>query len=190
MTKKLAPAKEVAQTRSYNGLLIDHARIVEEDYIWLAAVERLTLWNVQVPKGFLASLQKLWWLDLRGGSAPDLSVAEGASKLRYLAVNQFRGMKDLSVVVEMLALRYLLLYGLPKVLKLPSFASHEQLEHLKIGQMKGLLSLAEAHRGATLTPIGIVEANLPHFPRRQFDRQPSQSRTIQLVFGRCSSEGL
>ena len=88
-----------------------------------ASVERLILWNVQIPSGFLARLSKLWWLDIRGGSACDLDVARGASKLRYLAVNQVRGMQDLSAIEEMLSLRYVDLYGLPQMKTLPSFAA-------------------------------------------------------------------
>lgn len=141
MAKKPAPAKSVAQRRSKTNVWIDHAEICEEDYEWLASVERLTLWNVLVPAGFLARLGKLWWLDIRGGSASDLEVARGATKLRYLAVNQVRGMRDLSVVAEMLKLRYIFFYGLPRVKTLPSFAAHTKLVHAGVGQMEGLSSL-------------------------------------------------
>jgi hypothetical protein len=115
MAKKRASAQSMAQRRSNNGIWLDHATIVEEDFAWLESVERLILWNVHVPVGFLARLDKLWWLDIRGGSAPDLSVARGATKLRYLSVNQVRGMRDLSTVRDMLKLRYVAFYGLPQV---------------------------------------------------------------------------
>src|SRR3546814_9196554 len=80
----------------------------------LRDVERLTLWNVKVPRGFLGRLEKLWWLDLRGGTGADLSAAMGASRLRYLAVNQVRGLADLSLVSEIRQLQLLSLYGLAK----------------------------------------------------------------------------
>src|SRR3546814_6892091 len=80
----------------------------------LRDVERLTLWNVKVPRGFLGRLEKLWWLDLRGGTGADLSAAMGASRLRYLAVNQVRGLADLSLVSEVRQLQLLSLYGLAK----------------------------------------------------------------------------
>ena len=141
MSKKLAPARTVARPRNNNGFWLDHAKIVEEDFAWLASVERLILWNVQVPSGFLARLNKLWWLDIRGGSASDLNVARGATKLQYLAVNQVRGMRDLSAISEMLSLRYVDFYGLTRVATLPSFAAHEELKHASVGQMQGLQSL-------------------------------------------------
>lgn len=141
MAKTRASAQSVAKRRSNNGFWLDHAKIIEDDFAWLASVERLILWNVQVPSGFLARLSKLWWLDIRGGSASDLDVARGASKLRYLAVNQVRGMQDLSATEEMLSLRYIDLYGLAQMKTLPSFSAHEELKHARLGQMPGLLSL-------------------------------------------------
>lgn len=156
MTRRLAPARSVAKQRSNNGLWMDHARIVEEDYAWLASVERLILWNVQIPTEFLARLKKLWWLDIRGGSASDLCVARGASKLRYLAVNQVRGMQDLSAVSEMLELRYLAFYGLSQVTNLPSFGAHEKLEYASIGQMRGLQSLAGVLQAPQLRQLQFI----------------------------------
>ena len=95
MAQKRKPAREVVQDRGDGEFWLDHAKIADDDRNWLKAAERLTLWNVLVPDGFLAKLPRLWWLDLRGGSATDLSVAKGCTKLRYLQVNQVRGMADL-----------------------------------------------------------------------------------------------
>jgi hypothetical protein len=143
MTKKRDSARSVAKTRSNNGFWLDHAEIVDADYEWLASVERLILWNVVVPPGFLARLKQLWWLDIRGGSAPDLQIARGATRLRYLAVNQVRGLRDLSIIPEMVSLRYIDLYGLPHVTHLPSFLPLSRLEYASVGQMRGLLSLRQ-----------------------------------------------
>ncbi len=141
MKYRRAPALSVAKKRAHNGYWLDHAEIGEADFEWLASVERLILWNVSVPPGFLARLEKLWWLDVRGGSASDLQVARGCARLQYLEVNQVRGMRDLSVVSEMVKLRYISLYGLPRVTELPSLSPLSQLEHASVGQMRGLLSL-------------------------------------------------
>jgi hypothetical protein len=122
-------------------LCLDHVVLMEEDLEWLSATERLTLWNVKVPPGLLARLEKLWWLDIRGGSATDLMVAKGANRLKYLAVNQVRGMCDLSLISRMTTLRYLDLYGLSKVTQLPSCKKLAELEHASVGQMGGLRSL-------------------------------------------------
>jgi hypothetical protein len=145
MSRKRTPAREAARRRPgsiYHGSIwLDHAELIEEDLEWLSDTERLTLWNVKVPVGLLARIEKLWWLDIRGGSATDLAAAEGAGKLQYLAVNQVRGMTDLSLVAEMPALRYIDLYGLPKVTELPPCAALVNLEHANLGQMRGLVSL-------------------------------------------------
>src|SRR3546814_5874311 len=104
----------------------------------LRDVERLTLWNVKVPRGFLGRLEKLWWLDLRGGTGADLSAAMGASRLRYLAVNQVRGLADLALVSEIRQLQLLSLYGLAKVAVLPSLEKRPYLKREETGQMKGI----------------------------------------------------
>jgi hypothetical protein len=105
-------------------------------------VRRLTLWNVAIPPGFLARLTELWWLDIRGGSRADLVAARGANGLRYLAVNQVRGMRDLSLAAALPALEYLDVYGLAHFTELPSFRTASKLERVSLGQLRGLPSLA------------------------------------------------
>ncbi len=46
---------------------LDHATLADSDFEWLCDVERLTLWNVTIPRDFLGRLKNLWWLDWRGG---------------------------------------------------------------------------------------------------------------------------
>lgn len=123
----------------------------------MSKTERLTLWNVKAPPGLLASIKTLWWLDIRGGSAIDLSIAKGAKNLRYLAVNQVRGMCDLSVVVEMVALRYLSLYGLSKVTELPNCAKLVHLEHASIGQLRGLASISGLLQAVNLRELELIK---------------------------------
>ena len=142
MAANRKPAREVARHRSTTDVWIDHAFVTNDDSDWLQGVERLTLWNVALPPGFLARLSHLWSLDLRGGSGTDLSVAEGCEGLRFLCVNQVRGMHDLSMLRHFSALQLLMLYGLPKVEAIPSLACLTRLERAEIGQMRGLKTLA------------------------------------------------
>jgi hypothetical protein len=179
MATKRAAARAVAKPRGNNGFWLDHAEIVDEDYEWLASVERLTLWNVRIPDAFLARLDKLWWLDIRGGSAVDLEVARGTTKLQYLAVNQVRGMCDLSIVGELASLRYVALYGLPHMRRLPSFSALSKLERASLGQMRGLLSLRELLEAPRLRQLQLirkihvnaddVEGIINHPTIKQFD---------------------
>ena len=141
MTSKFPPAKEVARPRIANGLWLDHAIIGEDDITWLQSIERLTLWNVKMPEGFLSKLPRLWWLDMRGGSGNDLLPIQGAGSLKYLALNQVRGLSNLSSLTAFTRLRALSLYGLPKVLQLPSLGGLVNLERAEIGQMKSLDSV-------------------------------------------------
>lgn len=156
MAKKRPATIEACKQRSNRVLRLNHVELMDEDIEWLSKTERLTLWNVKVPAGLLARIETLWWLDIRGGSATDLAVANGAKKLQYLAVNQVRGMCDLSLVAEMVSLRYLDLYGLPKVAELPSCARLVSLEHARIGQLRGLVSLHGLLEAPNLRELELV----------------------------------
>jgi hypothetical protein len=134
-------AKEVADFRPNQSIWIDHALLGPQDDEWMTDVERLTLWNVEAPPGLLSRLGRLWWVDLRGGSAADLGVLAGCDRLRFLAVNQIRGMTDLSLLPNFERLEMLRLYGLPRVEQLPSLAGLEELRRIEIGSMKGLKNL-------------------------------------------------
>jgi hypothetical protein len=157
MAKKRPPTIEACKWRNNRILRLNNVALIDEDIEWLSAIERLTLWNVKVLPGLLARIEKLWWLDIRGGSATDLAVVAGAAKLQYLAVNQVRGMCDLSLVSQMTALRYLDLFGLPKVVELPSCAGLVNLEHARVGQMCGLLSLHGLLQAPRLRGLELVK---------------------------------
>lgn len=141
MVSKRLPAREVARHAPGNGFWIDHAVVIDDDLSWLEGAERLTLWNVKLPVGFLARLPRLWWLDLRGGTAADIHIVRGAMNLRFLSVNQIRGLSDLSEIALLAGLRLLSIYGLPQVSTLPSLGRLAKLQRAEVGQMKGLLSL-------------------------------------------------
>jgi hypothetical protein len=144
MGQKLRPARDAARIREVNSVWIDHAIIEDSDFDWMATIERLTLWNVKVPDGFLRRLQCLWWLDLRGGAAKDLKTISGISRLECLIDNQVRGMADLSQLSSLAALRFLKLYGLAQISDLPSLADLKSLERIELGQMRNLRSIAHA----------------------------------------------
>jgi hypothetical protein len=117
---------------------MDHAEVTDGDWEWLRSVNWLTLWNVTLPEGFLASLPELWALDLRGGSATDLRAVVGCPRLRCLVVNQVRGLRDLSVLESLHTLELLVVYGLKQVTVAPSLSSLGSLRRLEVGQMRGL----------------------------------------------------
>lgn len=127
--------------RSNGDIWVDHAEVFPEDHEWLSGARKLTLWNVKVPDGFLSRLESLWWLDIRGGTASHLNVTQGLRNVRYLAINQVRGLADLAAIGELYTLRYLDLYGLPQIATLPSCSQLQKLEHVSLGQMRGLRSL-------------------------------------------------
>ena len=145
MAKK-GRARDVARGRGTAEVWIDHAVIEPADLAWLAPVRRLTLWAVDLPEGFLGTLPNLDWLDVRGGSGESADVVSGCERLRYLRINQVRGLSDVSAVGELATLELLSLYGLPKVTALPSMARLRSLARLELGSVKGLGSIAPRWR--------------------------------------------
>jgi hypothetical protein len=155
------PAREVAQDRGAGVFWIDHARIVDDDATWLRDAQRLTLWNVQVPPGFLARLPKLWWLDLRGGSAPNLEVTRGCTGLRYLAVRHVRGLADLGLLTAHVRLELLALYALAQVREAPSLRRCTDLLRLEVGQMKALSELGPMLEAPRLRELHLQNRVVP-----------------------------
>lgn len=113
----------------------------DADFERLRPLRRLTVWAVKTPAGFFSRLPDLEWLDYRGGSGTDIEFVRGCRKLRYLAVNQVRGVQDLSALVGLRSLEALSLYGLPKVTAIPSLRAMPRLRWAEIGSMKGLVGL-------------------------------------------------
>lgn len=155
--RKKLPAPKAAQKRGSNRFWLDHAYFSESDLEWLGDVEALTLWNVDMPGEFLSKLPKLWWLDIRGGSHHDLGLASNCDKLRYLNINQVRGITDLSYLCELDSLEYISLYGLPKVENIPSFKRLSSLKRLDLGMLKGLESLENLLDAPSLREILLLK---------------------------------
>lgn len=138
-------AKSAARTQDAGGVFIDHATIVEDDFEWLAEVERLTLWNVKVAADFLPRLNRLWWVDWRGGSkGQQIEQLKTCSGLRYVSLNQIRGVNDLQFLGELASVEMVRIYGMSAVQRLPSLAGLTSLRRLEIGQMKLLESIRPA----------------------------------------------
>lgn len=134
-------AKAAATWSSEDALRLDHAVLAESDREWLEPVRRLTLWAVKVPRGFFGNLPSLEWLDVRGGSGESADFVDGCVHLRYLAINQIRGLRELTAIRDLANLELLSLYGLPQVRSLPSLAPLQRLRRVEVGSMKGIEEL-------------------------------------------------
>ncbi len=153
-----ARAREVAGGRGTDEVRIDHAVIEPADLDWLAPVRRLTLWAVEVPDGFLGTLPNLEWLDVRGGSGASADFVVGCDRLRYLQVNQVRGLSDVSAIGDLDTLELLSLYGLPQLTELPDLARLTSLARLELGSLKGLQSLAPALAAPALAELFLIRS--------------------------------
>lgn len=142
MSAPSGSARTAAKWRSSDDAWLDHVVLVESDLEWLAPVRHLTLWAVKAPERFFSRLPFLQGLDVRGGSSKSAAFVEGCADLRYLVINQVRGLHDLTAVGDLTSLELLQLYGLPQVRTLPSLARLDALRRLDLGSMKGIEGLA------------------------------------------------
>lgn len=101
----------------------------------------MTAWAVRTPERFWSRLPGLVRLDVRGGSGTSIGNIEGCDGLQWLAVNQVRGVTDLEALAQLTRLRFVLLYGLPRVEAIPSLASLVELQYAGVGSMAGLRGL-------------------------------------------------
>lgn len=145
-----------ASWRGQDALWLDHVSLRTDDVEWMASARWLTLWAVTTPAGLLSSLPHLEFLELRGGSGSSLDTVDGCQRLRFLGVNQVRGLVDLSVIPTLGSLELLSLYGQPKVTHLPSFASLETLRRVELGSLKGLSGLTGLHDAPALEELQLT----------------------------------
>jgi len=141
MATKRRPLIEAAKWRSSVDLWIDHSSISTDEVTDFESVEKLTLWNVTYPVDLFSRMPQLWWLDIRGGTAKNFHSLATARNLRYLCINQIRGLEDLGEISSLEQLELLSLYGLSKVAELPDLTDLSYLRRVEIGQMKSLQSL-------------------------------------------------
>jgi hypothetical protein len=158
VSTRLRPALSVADWLAPDHLWLDHAAITSEDLGWLSPVRRLTMWAVKLPPRFLARLPLLDWVDVRGGSGKGLDFLVGCTRLRYLAINQVRGVDDLSELAALTNLELLSLYGLPQVKVIPSLARLQSLSRAHIGSMKGLSGLTGLLDAPHLAELQLLRA--------------------------------
>ena len=135
-------ALESAKWKNADNLWLDHVSLAEVDLGWLAEVRSATFWNVKFPDGFLSKLPNLEYLDVRGGSGRNADFILGCSGLRYLTINQVRGLADLSAIEDAIGLSFLSLYGLPRATQIPSLKALRKLDRVEIGSMKGLQGIS------------------------------------------------
>jgi hypothetical protein len=154
-------AKKAARDLADGAVWIDHAALADSDLEWLQDCQRLTLWNVTAPPNFLAGLPNLWWVDWRGGGvAQRVGQVSGCEGLKYLALNQIRGLADLSFLAGMTSLEMIRLYGLTHLEQLPSLEALSKLRRAEIGQMKSMASI-----GPLLQAPNLEELQLHNFVR-------------------------
>jgi hypothetical protein len=156
MANETRSARDSARWTDDESLWLDHVTLVDEDVAWLAGAKHAILWNVKFPTGFLAQLPRLEHLDVRGGTREDADFIEGCNGLRSLRINQVRGLANLSAVERAGNLEFLALYGLPRLIRMPSLAGLRKLDRVEVGSMKGLRDISGLLQAPALTELVFI----------------------------------
>jgi hypothetical protein len=151
-------AKAAARWLADDAVWLDHVNLAERDLEWLRPVRRLTLWAVKTPPAYLRQLESLEWLDIRGGSGQSADTVRGCTGLRYLAINQVRGLLDLEAITDLTNLELLDLYGLPRVRSFPSVGRLTNLRRIQVGSLKGIDGLGPLLDAPRLEELLLVRA--------------------------------
>jgi hypothetical protein len=137
---------------------LDHVQLVDEDLAWLQSATQVRAWAVKTPDGFWSRLPNLEWLTITGGTGHDTDVVRGCHRLRWLEINQVRGVESLDALLDLSGLEFLSLYGLPRVRSMPSLASLKRLRYAVVGSMKGLTSIAGLMDAPNLQELTLLRA--------------------------------
>lgn len=137
---------------------LDHVAVIEDDLSWLGRATHVTAWAVKTPDEFWSRLPHLERLDIRGGSGADADVVRGCARLRWLQINQVRGVESLDSLLDLTCLEFLSLYGLPRVRSIPSLSPLGRLRFAQVGSMKGLASIAGLLDAPNLQELTLIRA--------------------------------
>ncbi len=153
-----SPAADAGRWRSDTDVWLDHVTLTDADLGWLGAATSVTAWAVRTPVDFWARLPLLERLDVRGGTASTVDFVRNCMTLRWLQINQVRGVEDLDALVTLDCLEFLSLYGLPRVAEIPSLSRLARLRFAQVGSMKGLLGVGGLLDAPHLEQLTLIRA--------------------------------
>lgn len=126
----------------------------------LSNLEQLTVRSITLPDLMLVShLKKLWSLDIKLGGTKNLDLLLQMEALKYLELWMIKGIQNLDVIAEITTLQNLFLQALKNVTTLPSFRKLRSLRRVTLDTMKGLTDLSPIADAPALEELLIVAAN-------------------------------
>jgi hypothetical protein len=124
----------------------------------LRNLEDITLRSVTTPSlDYIATLSRLWSVDIKLGGIRDLSALSVLPSLKYLELWQVRGLSQLDVVSDLRSLQNLFLQSLPRVLALPSLKRSMSLRRILLQNMKGLRDFSALQHAPALEEFLLVQ---------------------------------
>jgi hypothetical protein len=153
-TKKKIYVEFLARCGCLKGLYLEEHGIGIDAISKLKKLEELTLRSVTLPDWeIIATLPKLWSLDIKLGGTQNLAALSRLKSLKYLELWMVRGLSDLSVISELGSLQNLKLEALKNVTRIPSLRKLLKLRRIRLQLMKGLTYLSPLLEAKSLEDI-------------------------------------
>jgi hypothetical protein len=126
----------------------------------LANLAQLTLRSITLPGlSILKPLKNLWSLDIKLGGTKELSLLPEIGALKYLELWMIKGLTDLAPVSSMPHLQFLFLQALRNVTELPDMKHLVNLRRLQLETMKGITALGPLTSAPALEELLVLDCS-------------------------------
>lgn len=123
----------------------------------LRQLEDVTLRSITTQDlSYLATLPKLWSLDIKLGGIRSFAGIEHKASIKYLELWQIRGLRGISVVTTLQGLQNLFLQSLPHLETFPSVTNSTALRRVFLENLKGLRDLTSLKGAPSLEEFAFV----------------------------------
>jgi hypothetical protein len=159
-TKSKKPRLDhLARFQSLNKLFIEGHQQGIDAIAELHALEGLTLRSISTPNiEYVATLPRLWSLDIKLGGITDLSAIQGKESIKYLELWQVRALSDIGVISSLTGLQFLSLQDLQNVRAIPDLSMLAKLRRIYLENMKGLEDVSALRHAPALEEFIHVSA--------------------------------
>jgi hypothetical protein len=150
----------------------------------LSSLEEITLRSIGTENvEYIASLPKLWRLDIKLGGIRDFSSIENKQSIKYLELWQVRGLSDLSFISSLTGLQYLFLQSLRNVTAIPDLSKLTMLRRLYLENMKGLKDVSAIAQAPALEEFRHASAQNIEPERYEGLLSSPTMRSVRVGFG-------
>lgn len=142
-TKKKMSVEFLARCGRLKGLFLEEHVIGIDAVSKLKNLEELILRSITLPDlEIIATLPKLWSLDIKLGGTKNFAALSRLKSLKYLELWMVKGIFDLSVISEVTTLQEIFLESLRNITTVPPLHKLRKLRRVTFKNMQGIRDLS------------------------------------------------